>query len=183
MGKIPKPDLSSPKKNVPEPEIPELKPGDDNFIGFETGLKKYWIGKKSWVYHIGGFNTADKASKLMKQYDDMVVNIQTTGQEVEEILEKQKKDEKSVTREQLQFLSESQIQLSSLGNKCLDIKKEIIMFATEKCLKEADGKPFDSKHLDDDEIPFSRWWSAARDVVSFLLVGDIKAEVTPSTTP
>ena len=58
MVKPPKADLDSPKKNVPAPEIPELKPGDDNFIGFEDDLKHYWIGRKKWIYHIGGFNTA-----------------------------------------------------------------------------------------------------------------------------
>jgi len=108
--------------------------------------------------------------------------ISGAGTEVADIMEKQKKDEKSITPEQIKWLSEAQIQLSNLGNDVVDKKKEIILFAAEKCLLEDNDSTFDQKHLDDDSIPLSRWWAAARDIVSFLLVGDTKVEATPFTT-
>lgn len=168
---------SSAIKNVPPPKLPSPEPGDENFLGFDNDYKFYYIGKKKWQYHIGGFNTADRATAFTKDFDDLGITQKNLGVKSINFLEQQKSG-KELTKEEIEEFTNTQVLLTEAANKKTELQKDMIKFVTLKCLREADGKEFNLAHFDDDNIPLRRWWQSSLDIINFLLVGDTQEGMT-----
>lgn len=172
---------SSVIKNVPPPKLPSPEPGDENFLGFDSEYKFYYIGKKKWKYQIGGFNTADKATEFTKKFDDFGISIKNLGLKSINYIEQQKSG-KPLSKEELEDFADIQGKLTEIGNEKTELQKSMIKFVTSKCLREENGNEFNQAHFDDDNIPLRRWWQSSLDIINFLLVGDTQEGMTQLLT-
>lgn len=144
-------------------KLPELKPGDERYIGFDDEFNIYYVGKHKFkIKHIGAY-TRRNVRKEVDKFDKI-------GKKLIELIEKN--DDKDAAQ---------RMQLTADKN----IEQENLVFnLLPKYLLEEDGKPFNEKKWfgDDSGITFAAWWDVVQDFYTFLAVKGSREERRLSLT-
>ena len=163
-------DPESIAKNVPAPELPEPKPGDKDYIGFDNDIPHvyYYIGLKRWKLRKLGFNKTKEITKKVQDYDTIVIDIAEKGFEASLLLEK--REAIKLSSDEDKRLGDLQIELQKNKVKRDNLRSSLISEIVPTVLVEQDDKPFDMKHFDDSEISLTKWLIVSGHLVSFLEV-------------